>query len=473
VDPKKRDTKIFSVRQSDIHDSWVYDSDQRLLLRSTGHPFRDGRWAENLDGSFYTLREKESACLGPSFPASTDHFQLKGEGDSGGSPVDVNWRPAIARYYDSSAYYGSFADNRPLDPVVIDWFDWLLELNAQGTNFIRRYRPGNPLISTGQFFGELHQLPRLPVSLRAESKRFRDLAKSVGDDYLNIEFGWKPFVKDVVQMFTIQQRLENKLRKLVDDNGLSVRKRSKHDVTTTGPILLREGSLSVPFGRLDDVSIGGHSDLEGYVVAGPLGSVDSVFGYGSGQCDYSLTTQTWLRSWSVGTFRYYVPDIGSDRWTAKAKSALLGLEITPSLMWELMPWSWLIDWFTNVGDILSNMSSNAVDNETLTNCFTMRDYTDASTVKVSHHWDSYSNGSPGDPFFLTYPSGASSMEHTVRRVTHMRNQSSPFGFGLDSASFSARQWAILAALGISREIPLSRLRGGWRRNTRTPRYVSA
>lgn len=43
----------------------------------------------------------------------------------------------------------------------------------------------------------------------------------------------------------------------------------------------------------------------------------------------------------------------------KARKAILGYSLTPSTLYELMPWSWLIDYFTNLGDLVKANSNMA------------------------------------------------------------------------------------------------------------------
>lgn len=51
----------------------------------------------------------------------------------------------------------------------------------------------------------------------------------------------------------------------------------------------------------------------------------------------------------------------------RANRAVFGLELSLSTLWEAMPWSWLIDWFSNVGDIVQN-SRNSLPVETSGSC---------------------------------------------------------------------------------------------------------
>jgi hypothetical protein len=221
---------------------------------------------------------------------------------------------------------------------------------------VRRFRPGNPVASLGEFILELRDLPRLPLFLRSRAKTFQDL----GSEYLNVEFGWVPFVNDLIKLQKLQFTLRDRLNKLIANNGIRIKRRSKHEFRHVGGEVVVEGSLSRPFGDLSDPVIGGDSNLDGYQVMGPvpLGFFDEFM---QGGCDYKMSLEHVTESWFVGTYYYYVPDIGSDEWTSRAIAELYGAGPHPATIYRTYPWTWLADWFLNVGDIVSNLSSNAVD----------------------------------------------------------------------------------------------------------------
>jgi len=441
--PEKHDETNYSVRQTDAYDSWCRLREHKALLRSLGHRVRDGSWDEN-DPGFHVYNEVEDPAFvslrtfrcHPSYTKSADADPF------GFSRVDCNWKPAISRSVESVRFDPSTYHQLP--PIEFPLYeDFVLNLNAQGTDFIVKNRPGNPLVSLGQYIIELRELPQVPHFLRTTKHQISD----IGSEYLNVEFGWKPLIKDLMKIHDLQFKIARKINDLVKNNGIPVRRRSKK-VVSTDSFIVREGSLSIPFGDLSDPSIGGHSDLKDYTLCGPFGGLVTYPNW-SGQADYRLSRTTYETVWNCGTFKYYVPDIGSNQWTERAIKALYGTDLTPSLLYSVYPWTWLTDWFINVGDIISNLSKNAVDNETLTNCYSMYTKTVYDVVDVSVHWDEVNADSlPGVGFFL--PAGSDTLKHTIARVNKLRHQSSPFGFGLKRGDFSATQLAILAALAVSR-----------------------
>lgn len=445
--PLKIQSTVDRLHQTDAGDTFVTGRDYRALLRSDGHLFRDGRWLDS-DDPFHVYREIENPGLGMTRTYQAPEVVrglVESENNILGPQSTFHWRPALTRAFSDNFWYG--ATNVALnEPIVPSYDDKKLELNALGSSYIRKFRPGNPFGTLGLLIGELHQIPRIPIlALKHRSARFRD----IGSEYLNIEFGWKPFLKDLVNLYESQRVMSSALRKLVINNGISIKRRSKRDEDTISSDW-ENGYIPYPFTWMGDGSSGGSSTLEEFYSLGPFNAgADSDM---TGFVSWKTRTQTITESWFVGTFKYYVPDIGSDRWTEKAKSALFGVNATPSLIYELMPWSWLIDWFANVGDIMSNVSSNAVDNETLDNAHVMQTVTDRFDVHAHVAWDYYERTFAGTPVFSVAP-GSDDLHFSSIWKSKYRQKASPFGFGLKTADFTLRQKAILAALATSRKLP--------------------
>jgi hypothetical protein len=324
-------------------------------------------------------------------------------------------------HYDGKLICNRFGSN----PNVNFWASDGTSMTAMGTKGIAKFKPGNPAAGLGQFLVELRQLPNLPkfvVSAFKSPRKATTLSglrenlfnfKQLGSEYLNVEFGWKPFLNDLRKLFDFQQGLAKQLEQLRRDNGKVVRRR--------GTITKAESS-SV---SQDTGTIGLYPALATQFYDSSSGLVHRR----------SLTTTTFSRYWFSGAFRYWIPDIGSDQWTSRAKRALLGVNPSPSLLWEVLPWSWLVDWFSSVGDSINNMSSNAAENLVILYGYSMGtsstvEHAEASSRLVNAGWVS---------------SSQTRTSYVKRRV-----KASPFGFGISLPDLSVRQLAILSALGLSK-----------------------
>lgn len=113
---------------------------------------------------------------------------------------------------------------------------------------------------------------------------------------------------------------------------------------------------------------------------------------------------------------------------------LYGVAPTPDVLWNLAPWSWAVDWFANIGDVIENASNALLYSQVLRYGYVME------TTTVT---DTYTLESPnfkGGSRFIT----------SLETITKKRVKASPYGFGLTWDGFNTYQLSILAALGISR-----------------------
>jgi hypothetical protein len=138
------------------------------------------------------------------------------------------------------------------------------------------------------------------------------------------------------------------------------------------------------------------------------------------------TTVTTERVWFSGAFTYlYQRTPEQNEFFRRIREArdVYGLDLSIEVAWNLLPYSWLVDWYANIGDVAHNLTRFSQDGLTMRYGYIMR-----------HKRIEY-----------IYTYGPSSFT-TVAEVKQRRG-ASPFGFGVDPASLSDRQWAILAALG--------------------------
>jgi len=317
----------------------------------------------------------------------------------------------------------------------------------------KRTRPGNPVASLGQFVIELRDLPSVPFR-KAFSKGFKyrnstgkfpsgvhtyplneipgrllsqlTNFRSLGSEYLNVVFGWKPFVNDLRKMYNLWQTIDKRIAQLVRENGKSINRRAtlEQDTSTVDG---DPDSYPLPYV---------------WVTGGPSG----VFPFIPGHSTWSGQRTTTTKVWYAANYRYYVPDIGSSQWDRRARLALFGALPTPELLYEVLPWSWLVDWFSNVGDVISNMSSNAVDNLVQNYAYTMKHVkVQTSLASTSYHPAS----SPGSSAHWPEKHVNATSIYTVE--TKLRDGTgNPFGLNVKLSSLSTYQLSILAALGISR-----------------------
>jgi len=348
-----------------------------------------------------------------SWKVNTDEWVAK-------APVDVPyflWRyagehlPAIRPSVYSG--YSSFSDFQNFSGYD-DVSDW-------GPTGWNRFRPTKSGADVAVFLGELKEVPRM---LRTTAKGFKDVWKSMGgsptgfgpksvaNHWLNTQFGWFPFLNDLRNFYTSATNFDKKLKQLRRDNGRWVK---------------RGGTLST---ENDSELVYEQTGSAGLLPA-PITQLCSGPPYGSGETWRHISRHIWFE----GAFRYWIPGKpGTLPWNAKAAALIFGARPSPSLVWELTPWSWLIDWVSNAGDCIDNLSSILYDNLCAKYAYVMG-HTTVETVYTGK---------------TNYKTGPVTASWYYSLDCKTRVAASPFGFGLTGSDFSARQWSILSALGLTR-----------------------
>lgn len=202
---------------------------------------------------------------------------------------------------------------------------------------LARSNPSKPVIDVPVFLVELRDLPGMLLELRELPSFFRDRGRYLLDllakGNLSYKFGWKPFLSDLGSLLDFRKGVADRmsyLSKLYAQGGIKFK--------------------SQVYENRDD------SD---YVYAGtttPLSSAVHCY-----TADRRYTRRWYSVSW--------VPDEdvlanirhGSSRDSIRDKAfrSYFGLELSLATAWEALPWSWLIDWFSDVGAFLNTRRNSA------------------------------------------------------------------------------------------------------------------
>lgn len=290
-------------------------------------------------------------------------------------------------------------------------------LLGQGTTAIARTLPTNPNVSLPNFVGELYR-DGIPSAIGASTLRGRlKDYRSLGDEYLNIEFGWKPFLADLQGIAQSVMDSEKILSQLHRDANTLVRRRYDFPSTVGTAATLTPNTRPWPGGTFGKWAFGGSA---------PIGTL-------------TISESTSVDTWFSGAYRFYLPlgDSQVDRFRRFSTEAnkLLGLRLTPEVVWNLTPWTWLGDWVSNIGDVIHNISAFSQDDLVMKYGYIMQ----------------HTNMQRHATMTLKTPrsDGASVYNLTYFLDRKIRMKGTPYGFAADWLSFSPRQLAILGALGIS------------------------
>jgi len=274
------------------------------------------------------------------------------------------------------------------------------ELDAFGTTAIARIEPTNPAFDMSTFLGELRAegLPNLPGSALRERTR---LAKASGGEYLNLEFGWFPLIRGVRDFAQTVVDADDIIRQYQEGSGKTIQRRYQWPPEEQS-----------------------RADACRFTMTPTVG-----FFTGGGQYQYVQR-----RKWFEAEFAYHVPTGQSINDKVRRYGSygrkLLGLDLSPEVLWNLSPWSWAADWFGNVGDVMHNVSALGTDGLVMRHAYMM-----CHTQRVVQMGGSY---------------GGRHQTKLIIEEEKNRRPGTPFGFGVAFSSLSRKQLAIVTALGLSR-----------------------
>jgi len=192
------------------------------------------------------------------------------------------------------------------------------------TDLLTRTNPSRPDLNPLLLLQDIVDIPaQLKDVGRLIKTPKKDLLtpKEVANQYLGASFGWLPLFKDVQDLFELQSHIHKRimeLQKLYSGKGL--RRRLHLGEWHT------ESSNRVLFGGTNSCSFFGRESINSQTVRwGTVRWKPSVIYSRSQPSDAEIINQ--------------------------AKRASIGLSVEGVLQgaWELIPWTWVLDWFTNVG----------------------------------------------------------------------------------------------------------------------------
>lgn len=275
------------------------------------------------------------------------------------------------------------------------------ELDAFGARAISRVKPTNPTADLAMSIGEF-----------VSERKFFALpgtSKGPAGEYLNFMFGIQPTLADIQDLREAMRNQEKILAQYARDSGRLVRRRYEPDEVVTVDKTTDTTSGSCKF--IGSVFPARH------LLMGTLTKV----------------TKTTDKMWFSGAFTYHLPREGLLRTVAEL-DRLYGVVPGTALAWELMPYSWLLDYKLSIGSALSNIDAFAQDGLVMPYGYVMR----TREIVTDYTWTG------------SYGGSQIAVTATTTSVIKQRRAANPFGFGVLTGSLTARQLSIIAALGLSK-----------------------
>lgn len=319
--------------------------------------------------------------------------------------------------------------------------------DISSTDCDRAWKISKPKLERANLFVSIAELRDLPRMLKSTAQTFRDFWRGLGGDlsgptmspsgasrvFLNQEFGWRPFLRDLNQMINLVSEGQRIIRILSDQNGKPRRRKvtiygdivigddgkwkDSRPITTDSLVTTNNGLCCLP------------ASLEsGFYTVPPTYEVHEVV------TDHITASSKWTYYNSV--FDAGLEGFDSSLNNVRRYLTLYGLRVTPSNIYRATPWTWLVDWFTNFGDMVDRMSDAMVDETVCIYLYVTRVRT--LTRKVVQ--------------FLPFrePGNLVLSWERVISTKERKSASSPYGFSLSWDDLTPRQLLILGALGLSR-----------------------
>lgn len=378
---------------SPAYSDWLQFSEgEQHLQESYGHPYYLlGKGTGDIGGDFSVVRREYS-------DGSPKYFNRTVDDDT--NPNAYNYQ---GRYFavDQDVTTESFPE-----PLYKSDF----ELDALGTSAIASVIPTNPISGVLVTLGELKR-EGIPSLIGANTWRDRTLrAKNAGSEYLNYQFGWLPLVSEIQTFAGTVLRSDEISRQYQAESGKLLHRQYTFPTEITTNRDVETGIAPVPHIKV---------------------------GYFSSLGDLTRITTQKYESWFSGAFTYYLPPEGTIARSAAVAHKLYGTRLTPDVVWNLTPWSWAVDWFTNVGDVVSNISAFQNDGLVMPYAYIMS--------RTTHKVEYFLNGA-----ITKYGSRPVNVWQSFTTTVKQRRKATPYGFGLTLGGLSTRQWSIMAALGLTR-----------------------
>ncbi len=281
-------------------------------------------------------------------------------------------------------------------------------------------------------------LIKLKIDWKLQTGRELSKHTNPGNEWLSLWFGWAPLVRDIQAAIGVLY----KLHVLIYDGSDSERRRfAKGDLVQMNRIRtdgFTAAERSFQFtSALNNTTASPY--FKNYEIVGPAVGAPVPTGL-EGEFAKTVSIQSDFR-FAARFHRGALPNARERDFLSKALD-LLGLDITPATVYQLAPWSWLLDWFSSLGNAVQNLSALDWSNVLLDYSYlTLKVKTiSTSAVTLPSSWGTGGSVSSSSPFIT----------QRVEAVEKIREQASPYGFSVNWAGLSPFQLSILASLGMTR-----------------------
>lgn len=333
------------------------------MRQTTQTGFRTRRWDGITEqGTWQNSQEitEDVVGFGDNQPFSSDSFVKEGgliNGDELSNRTGYNWNSYPSTYQEHDSWSTSHLDVATPDSRIL------------ASEVLKRTNPSRTSVDAVVSLLELRELPGLVKDGYnfAMNRLFKHIPRSVyrklkigAKVNLLVQFGLLPIYSDVTKLAQFQSLVDGRVREF-------------ERLQTRG---LRR---TIPLGTFNESHTVNQATIQSQGVRL--------------KADLHKITEVELRGhirWYV-TRNFYESD---SELRAKAASSVLNRSLDPQAIYELIPWSWLIDYFSNLGDFVSLTRNHVNARHDLVRIMTKT----TTTLKSSNHTTSNSGRVTLTPF---------------------------------------------------------------------------
>lgn len=232
-------------------------------------------------------------------------------------PLRINgsYQPDYFRYV--------YVDWNPISRTSYVYCPATTELNLGGlvNKALANLNPNKPILDLPLFLFEFKDFPEMLRDLGRVLQR-KIHPSSIPNGYLAYSFGWRPLYQDLKSLFDLSKSLDQRLRELTaaknEPRGVRIRR-----------------SLGESSSRTIDGDINVAYDGTAYSFSATAIS--------------NVKTKAWMTA-RMRVTSDLPPPQDLPRFVVENG---LGANVSMSTLWEMVPWSWLIDYFASIGDMLA------------------------------------------------------------------------------------------------------------------------
>lgn len=204
-------------------------------------------------------------------------------------------------------------------PVLIPYQSPSINLHNLSADAFTAMRPTmTSQLSLSNFVFELREFKQLFTLWN----RHKSVITNAAAGHLNYSFGWRPFLRDLKRIYEFIGNYEVRLHDMINRAESEQTRHFRTQVTA--------------------------SDVVSYYY-------DELY---SGHKFKTVTTYNNIVFCAKMAYAYSMPNMSWSELNCRAALDAIGLNANPSQIWDAIPFSFLVDWFANVGDVVSQFNSN-------------------------------------------------------------------------------------------------------------------